>query len=294
MSIGTITSDGSVNVQFVGGKKLGAVEESFVSQAPSRRCLHLRRPKPRIRPHPRHDRPRPRRQIKKGAVPRWMGGRLPMSSSLAEAVRLRLEEASDGIFIDDEMRHVQPILELAGPLVAHPAPTRNPHRIHHDARRTSQLHLLFPGPARARRTRGAAWPFDFIAAASRRSPRRSTITASSCSVPRQWRWTNPPGANSHARTFGRRRTRLRKQRRVGQAPFPRDRAHRRPARSRPAPVRRAACGSFRPPARSSTMSSSNSIRKISCSTRPAAKCSNDNSNSPDCGPRLSASSASRS
>jgi ATP-dependent Lhr-like helicase len=35
-----------------------------------------------------------------------------MSSSLADAVRLRLEQASNDEFVDEEMRHVQPILEL--------------------------------------------------------------------------------------------------------------------------------------------------------------------------------------
>jgi ATP-dependent Lhr-like helicase len=47
-----------------------------------------------------------------GLVPRWMGGKLPMSSSLAKAVRQRLEEAAGDQFADEEMRHIRPILEL--------------------------------------------------------------------------------------------------------------------------------------------------------------------------------------
>jgi ATP-dependent Lhr-like helicase len=49
---------------------------------------------------------------KKGAVPRWMGGRLPMSSSLSNAVRFRLDQAATGTFADAEMQQVRPILEL--------------------------------------------------------------------------------------------------------------------------------------------------------------------------------------
>jgi ATP-dependent Lhr-like helicase len=49
---------------------------------------------------------------KKGAVPRWNGGRLPLSASLADAVRFRLDQAASGALADDEMRHVRRILQL--------------------------------------------------------------------------------------------------------------------------------------------------------------------------------------
>ena len=47
-----------------------------------------------------------------GAVPRWSGGRMPLSSELAAAVRERLEEARDGGYRGPEMQSVRPILEL--------------------------------------------------------------------------------------------------------------------------------------------------------------------------------------
>ena len=107
MSIGTITADGSVNVQFVGGKKLGAVEESFVARLkPGDVFTFAGRNLEFVRVHDMTAHVRTAKK-KRGNVPRWMGGRLPMSASLAEAVRLRLEEASDGIFIDDEMRIIR-------------------------------------------------------------------------------------------------------------------------------------------------------------------------------------------
>jgi ATP-dependent Lhr-like helicase len=112
MSIGTITSDGSVNVQFVGGKKLGSIEESFVAKMrPGDVFIFAGRNLEFVRIHDMTAHVRPAKS-KRGGVPRWMGGRLPMSSSLAEAVRLRLEEADDGIYVDKEMEHIRPILEL--------------------------------------------------------------------------------------------------------------------------------------------------------------------------------------
>jgi ATP-dependent Lhr-like helicase len=112
MSIGTITADGAVNVQYVTGKFLGTVEESFAARLKpgdlfffSGRMLEL------VRVHEMTAQVRAAK-AKKGAVPRWNGGKMPMSTSLAEAVRIRLEEAAAGEFVDEEMRRVRPILDL--------------------------------------------------------------------------------------------------------------------------------------------------------------------------------------
>jgi ATP-dependent Lhr-like helicase len=47
-----------------------------------------------------------------GTVPRWMGGRMPLSTHLAAAVREELEAARDGRFEGPEMAAVRPLLEL--------------------------------------------------------------------------------------------------------------------------------------------------------------------------------------
>jgi ATP-dependent Lhr-like helicase len=112
MNIGTITSDGSVTIAFQTGRKLGTVEESFVAKMKpgdtfvfAGRTLEFRR---------LHDMVAHVRQSKKksGAVPRWMGGRLPLSESLAIEVCHRLDQAASGVYADDEMRKMQPILQL--------------------------------------------------------------------------------------------------------------------------------------------------------------------------------------
>jgi ATP-dependent Lhr-like helicase len=48
----------------------------------------------------------------RGAVPRWAGGRMPLSSQMADAVLARLDRASRGEFDGPEMRRVRPLLEL--------------------------------------------------------------------------------------------------------------------------------------------------------------------------------------
>jgi ATP-dependent helicase Lhr and Lhr-like helicase len=58
----------------------------------------------------------------KGLSPRWYGGRMPLSSELAYAVRQKMEEARNGVFRDLEMQAVRPILELQAAWSKVPAP----------------------------------------------------------------------------------------------------------------------------------------------------------------------------
>jgi ATP-dependent Lhr-like helicase len=112
MNIGTIAADGSVAVRFVGGKTVGAVEESFAAKLrPGDTFMLAGRALEFVRMHEMTAQVR-RARKKSSLVPQWMGGRLPMSSCLAESFRLRLSEAKRGVFVDAEMQHVRPILEV--------------------------------------------------------------------------------------------------------------------------------------------------------------------------------------
>ncbi len=111
-NIGTIASDGAVAIAFTSGRRLGSVEESFVAKMKpgdtfifAGRTLEFRRV---------HDMVAQVRAStsKKGAIPRWMGGRLPLSESLAMEVCHRLDEAAEGIYADAEMQKIRPVLEL--------------------------------------------------------------------------------------------------------------------------------------------------------------------------------------
>lgn len=112
MSIGTITSDAAMNVQYVGGGKLGTVEEGFLTRLrPGDKFLFAGRPLEFVRIKDMTALVRRAKSVQ-GAVPRWAGGRLPLSSELSSAIRDKLEAAKDGVLESDEMRSLAPILEL--------------------------------------------------------------------------------------------------------------------------------------------------------------------------------------
>lgn len=112
LSIGTIVSDVAVQVRYMTGKNIGTVEESFISKIkPGDRFLLAGRLLEFI--HMRDS----IAWVKKGqgtptAVPRWAGGRLPLSSQLSRGVREEIEAASHGRYEGKEMQAVRPILEL--------------------------------------------------------------------------------------------------------------------------------------------------------------------------------------
>ena len=112
MSIGTIASDAAVAVRFLKGARLGTVEEYFLSRLkPGDKFLFAGRPLELVKVFEMTAWVRKAKGTT-GAVPRWSGGRMPLSSELAAAVRERLEEARDGAYRGAEMKSVRPILEL--------------------------------------------------------------------------------------------------------------------------------------------------------------------------------------
>lgn len=118
LSIGTITSDGSVAVRFLRGGSLGGVEEQFISRLRrgdlfqfAGRLLQLVR---------LEDMTAYVRLARSGqaAVPRWSGGRLPLSSALGVEMESQLAAPDPS----PEMRATAPLLRLQAALSALPAP----------------------------------------------------------------------------------------------------------------------------------------------------------------------------
>ncbi len=58
------------------------------------------------------------------ALPRWNGGRMPLSNTLADAMLEMLEQAERGVFSTPEMRCAQPLLALQDAWSALPTPSR--------------------------------------------------------------------------------------------------------------------------------------------------------------------------
>jgi ATP-dependent helicase Lhr and Lhr-like helicase len=112
MSIGTIVSDASIQVKWMTGGKIGVVEESFVGRLKKGDCfLFAGRMLELVRIHEMTAYVR-KASGKRSAVPRWNGGKMPLSSEMADAVLNRLERAGAGEFKGPEMLAVKPLLEL--------------------------------------------------------------------------------------------------------------------------------------------------------------------------------------
>ncbi len=109
MSIGTITADGSLQVRYLKGARLGSVEESFISRLrPGDRFLFAGRHLELVRVR---DMTAYVRQAasRRGGVPRWMGGRLPLSGELSDALRHVLADVDAN---EPEMRALKPLLAI--------------------------------------------------------------------------------------------------------------------------------------------------------------------------------------
>ncbi len=116
LSIGTIVSDPIMRLKYLGGGTIGTIEESFIGLIKpgdvfwfAGRSLEL------VKVHDMTAWVR-RSKSKKGIVPRWMGGRMPLSSQLAGLIRKKLTEATMGNFEGEEMLALKPLLQLQNEL----------------------------------------------------------------------------------------------------------------------------------------------------------------------------------
>ncbi len=111
LSIGTISSDVMIQVQLSRGKRIGTVEEYFISQlAPgdafwfAGRALELVRLKNMVATV------KPAKNSK-GKVPSYMGGRMSFSSEMSEFLRTKLYDYYDGKINDIELKTLIPLLD---------------------------------------------------------------------------------------------------------------------------------------------------------------------------------------
>jgi ATP-dependent Lhr-like helicase len=121
-NVGTIVSDASMTVQFITGGRIATVEESFIARLRAGdvfllggRQLALVRTEGLTAYV---------RLAKSGRalLPRWGGGQLPISDTLAQALLERLAQAARGEANDAEMQAVMPLLQLQAQWSALPTP----------------------------------------------------------------------------------------------------------------------------------------------------------------------------
>jgi ATP-dependent helicase Lhr and Lhr-like helicase len=121
-NVGTIVANATVHVDYVSGGRIGAMEESFISRLKpgdvftfGGRALEL----VRVRDMTAYVK---RATSTRGAMPRWAGSRMPLSSELAQATLEVLAQAEHGVYDAPEMQAVRPLLELQKDSSALPEP----------------------------------------------------------------------------------------------------------------------------------------------------------------------------
>lgn len=117
LSIGTLVSEASLVVKFwakggAGSGSLGTVEEHFIARLRPGDCfLFAGRVLELVRVEHMTVYVR-RTRARRPAVPRWSGGRLPLSDTLADAVLAQFDAAARGDFASPERRLVAPLLAI--------------------------------------------------------------------------------------------------------------------------------------------------------------------------------------
>jgi ATP-dependent Lhr-like helicase len=124
MTIGTIASDHAITVQYSSGRRLGSLEEWFISGIRpggqfifgGRRLelIRLMEMKAVVRDA--------KASAKPGRIPSWQGGKSPLSTELATAVSRKLDAAARGLADDPEIRAVAPILAIQSAWSRVPSP----------------------------------------------------------------------------------------------------------------------------------------------------------------------------
>lgn len=112
MNIGTIVSDAAMQVKYLKGQTLGTAEENFLAKLKkgdkflfAGRLVEMVRLKDNTA-YVRRSKGNP------DTVPRWMGGRMPLSTELSHFLRIKLEQAASNNLADREMRSLKRLFQI--------------------------------------------------------------------------------------------------------------------------------------------------------------------------------------
>ncbi len=110
LSIGTIVSDAAMQVKYLTGQRIGTIEESFIARLKKGDCFTFAgRVLELIRVQDMAAYVK-RAEKNKASVPSWQGGKMPLSSELADSVVELLALAAQGDFSEPEMQAARPML----------------------------------------------------------------------------------------------------------------------------------------------------------------------------------------
>ncbi len=142
LQVGTIVADASMQVKWLSGGTLGSIEEGFIARLNKGdhfvfggRVLEYVRTQD-MAAYVRLA------TTNKGLVPAWAGGRMPLSSELADAVQAMLDGAARGEYLEPEMQAAMPMLQAQQRLSA--LPTRGRLLVEQHRSREGQHLFLYP------------------------------------------------------------------------------------------------------------------------------------------------------
>jgi ATP-dependent Lhr-like helicase len=111
LQVGTIVSDASMAVKWVSGGTIGQIEEGFIARLNKGDCfVFAGRVLEFVRVHEMSAQVRLATK-RKGVVPAWAGGKMPLSSEMAESVQALLDGAARGDFGEPELQAALPMLQ---------------------------------------------------------------------------------------------------------------------------------------------------------------------------------------
>jgi len=122
LQVGTIVGDASLRVSYLGGGALGTMEESFIARLRPGDCfvfagrvLEFVRTREMTAYVKKASKPH-------GIVPVWGGGKMPLSSELADAVLELLDRAAQGELDEPELQAAGPMLRTQAQMSRLPTP----------------------------------------------------------------------------------------------------------------------------------------------------------------------------
>ncbi len=113
LSMGTIVSYAAMQVKYMSGKRLGSIEEHFISKLKpgdvfwfsgnNLEIVHIHHMDVLVR----------KSKAKKGLIPSWQGGRMPLSSQLSEMIRYKIDHFFDaGEIKEEELKKLKTLFDL--------------------------------------------------------------------------------------------------------------------------------------------------------------------------------------
>ncbi len=112
LSIGTITGDNVIKVKYLNGPNIGSIEENFISKLSKGdvfifsgkvlEFVHFKDMTAFVK----------KSKAETGVIPQWMGGRMPLSTELADSVRNQLNLITNKQYNYNELSTLEPIFEV--------------------------------------------------------------------------------------------------------------------------------------------------------------------------------------